>query len=391
LLTVLAFRSSAVFAGPERYLVELVSPLADLDFRLEVLALYRRHPADPPLHPLVARFREGGWPAEQWPDPWPLSVHTVFHLAQRLRSEPYALLHCQDYKTDLIGGLAAHQARVPAVATVHGHLQTTWRLRTYRLIDLVALRLFGRVIAVSEALRQELLAAGLAPDRVVTVHNGLDVARFETGEAGKSVIRDQEIRKPTPRFPDSPIPWFPDPTIAVFGRLDPQKGQRAFLLAARQVHATRPDARFVLVGDGPDRARLEQLSEQLGIANHVHFAGHQADVAGWLQYSDVVVLPSWREGLPYVLLEALALARPVVATAVGGIPEVIGDGAHGRLVAPGNLGELAQAMLWMLDHPAEAAAMGEQGRRRVLAEFTAGCMARQTANVYRTALTQARG
>jgi glycosyltransferase involved in cell wall biosynthesis len=379
LLTVLAFRSSTVFAGPERYLMELVGPLADLGFQLELLALYRRRPADPPIHPLVVLFRERGRSAEQWPDPLPLSVGTVFRLAQRLNSGPYTLLHCQDYKTDFIGGLAARLARVPAVATVHLHPQTTWRLRTYRLIDLVALRLFDQVIAVSEAIRQELLAAGLAPDRVVAIHNGLDVAQFEAGVAKTEGGRRRQDKDAE------------GPTIAIFGRLDPQKGQRDFLIAARQVHAVRPDAHFVLVGDGPNRARLEQLSEQIGIASHVHFAGHQADVFEWLQRTDVVVLSSRREGLPYVLLEALALARPVVATAVGGIPEVISDGTHGRLLPPGNPGELAQAIVWMLEHPAEATAMGERGRQRVLADFSAGRMARQTATVYRTALAQAHG
>jgi len=370
---VLYFRSSAVFAGPERYLVELGRALPEFGFEVELLALYRRSSESPAVHPLVARARAAGLPAEQWPDPGPLSIQTVFQLADWLRRGRYALLHSQDYKTDVIGVLAARFARVPCVATVHLHPQTTWRLRFYRQLDLVALRLCHQVITVSEAIRQELLAAGLAPDRVVTIHNGLDVAEFEASgqEVGGNDSRGNDVGQPT---------------VAVFGRLDPQKRQSDFLLAARQVHATRPDVRFMLVGDGPDRASLEQLAQQLGIADCVRFAGHQTNVAALLQRTSVVVLSSVREGLPYVLLEALALARPVVATAVGGVPEVITHGETGLLVPPCNPSALAEGILWVLNNPAEAIRLGERGQERVLREFSATEMAHCTANVYRQVL-----
>jgi glycosyltransferase involved in cell wall biosynthesis len=368
---VLCFRSSATFAGPERYLLELGRTLPQFGFELALLALYRRSPISLEVHPLVARARDIGLPAEQWLDSGPLSIQAVFQLVNRLRTGRYALLHCQDYKTDLIGGLAVQLARVPRVATVHLHPQTTWRLRAYRLLDLVVLRLFDRVIAVSGALRQELLAAGLPAGRVVTVQNGLDVVGF--AESPGSLDEPRRTQEE-------------GPVVATFGRLDPQKGQRDFLLAAQQVSEARPDTRFQMIGDGPSRAELEQLVTTLGLDRAVKFAGHQSAVATWLEQSDVVVLASLREGLPYVLLEALALARPVVATAVGGVPEVMTEGDTGLLVPPHNSERLAQAILWMLNHPAEAAEMGQRGRERVLREFSIERMARETAAVYREAL-----
>jgi len=373
---ILYARSSATFAGPERYLLELATALPEFGFSSEFLALYRRNPEGPEVHPLVAHAYRIGLTAAQWPDSGPISVRAVFQLARLLRLGEYIILHCQDYKTDLIGILAARLVRMPAVATVHLHTQTTWRLRLYRLLDLIALRLFDRVIAVSEAIRQEFLAAGFSPDRVVTVHNGLDVTQFESSlESARGSWRKQNEDTR-------------EPTIAVFGRLDPQKRQHDFLLAAKQVHAARPEARFLLVGDGPDRSVLWQFAEQLGLAHHVHFAGHQTNIAQWLQSTDVVVLSSVREGLPYVLLEALALARPVVATAVGGIPEVITHGETGLLVPPRNPAALADAILKLLNHPTEAARLGQQGRERVLRDFSATEMARRTAEVYRRVLAE---
>lgn len=369
--SVLCFRSSATFAGPEHYLLQLGRTFREFGFAMEFLALYRRSLESPAVHPLVARARAIGLPAEQWLDLGPFSVRTVFQLANLLRSGRYALLHCQDYKTDLIGGLAAHLARVPCVATAHLHPQTTWRLRVYRLLDLVILRLFDRVIVVSEAIRQELLAAGLPAERVVTVRLGLDVAWFEENRGTLEELKEDRR--------DGPI-------VAIIGRLDPQKRQDDFLRAARKVRDERPEARFHLIGDGPSRVELERLAATLGLGNSVMFAGHQSAVAAWVEQSDVIVLASLREGLPSVLLEALALARPVVATSVGGVPEVVTHGETGLLVPPRDPEQLAGAILWMLDHPAEAAEMGRRGRERVLREFSIERMARETSAVYREVL-----
>jgi len=285
------------------------------------------------------------------------------------------LVHTHGYKTDLLVGITAGLAGLPRIATVHLHTRATCALRVYRYLDLMVLRTFPRVIAVSEAIRRELLTAGLSPDRVVTIHNGIDVHQVEA-----TVIEDRTTWL---------CRWQLDPhapVVTTIGRLTLQKGQDVLLQAARQLLNEWPTIQFAILGDGPMRETLEQQACQLGIRAQVHFLGYQAEVATWIAASDTVVLPSRDEGLPYVLLEALALARPIVATHVGGIPEVIEDGQHGILVPPEAPRSLAQAILQLLQHPAQAQTLGQAGRCHVQANFPVTAMVEKTVQVYRNVL-----
>jgi glycosyltransferase involved in cell wall biosynthesis len=156
------------------------------------------------------------------------------------------------------------------------------------------------------------------------------------------------------------------------------------LRAARIIKDHKKSAKFVIAGDGPLRGQLETLAQQCGLAHEVVFLGHRSDGNNILGLMDLFVLPSLSEGIPLVLLEALALARPVVATAVGGIPEVIEHGISGLLAAAGSENELAQLCLVLVDDPVLAQRLGHGGRKRVEAAFSAGAMAENVANVYRT-------
>ena len=143
-----------------------------------------------------------------------------------------------------------------------------------------------------------------------------------------------------------------------------------------------------VIGGGPGREGLESLAALLGIDGAVSFLGHRRDVAAWMAISDVIVMASVREGLPYVLLEALALAKPVVATHVGGVPELIQDRETGLLVPPKHPERLAEAILYVLSHREESARLGERGREWVWQEFSPKTMAHKTAEVYREVLAR---
>jgi len=370
-------RSSAHFVGLERLLLQLVVPLRREGFDIELMVLYRRGDSMSSLHPLVVEARRRGVKAEQLDGGPRFPLRGVLYVANKLRKEGFSVLHTHDYKTDLLGLLAAGLARIPCVATVHGYVFVSRRLRIYRMLDLLVLRFFSRVITVSEELRQQLLTAGLRGERVITVHNAIDpVAFISQGTQSISWLRQQlGIGR------DQPL-------IATVGRLIPGKGHRYFLAAAKQVLQARPEARFLVVGEGPLRGKLEALSAALGIQHAVSFLGFRQDVAALMEASDLIVLPSLEEGQPVVLLEALALAKPVVATAVGGVSEVVRHKETGLLVPPRDSDELARAMLYLLDHPDEGARMGQKGQEVVARDFTVEAMAEKTAAVYRQILAR---
>ena len=172
--------------------------------------------------------------------------------------------------------------------------------------------------------------------------------------------------------------------IGTVGRLVPVKGHAVLLEALRILRRSHPNATLLFVGDGPLRGHLEAETKRLGLDQSVIFSGHQAQSYDFINMMDIFVLPSLHEGIPMVLLEAFALKRPVIASRVGGIPEVVSHGHSGILVSPANAEELASGIGDMIENPAKAAAFGEAGRSQVECEFSASMMANRTAAMYRS-------
>jgi glycosyltransferase involved in cell wall biosynthesis len=170
--------------------------------------------------------------------------------------------------------------------------------------------------------------------------------------------------------------------VAVIGRLEPQKGHRVLFDALPRVRAEIADLRVVVVGEGTLRPALERQVTRLGLETCVEFVGYQADIGPWLGAADVTVLPSFYEGLPLVAIESLAAGRPMVASAVDGVPEVVVDGETGLTVPPGEPGLLADALIRMLADQGLRERLGETGRRLVRERFTKERQLRSTAQLY---------
>jgi glycosyltransferase involved in cell wall biosynthesis len=263
-----------------------------------------------------------------------------------------------------------HGARV--VETYHG--REGWRrgiIGGRFFADRLVSRFVDRVIAVSEAARAFLISGkGYDARKIVVVPNGRDLSVFRPGVGGQSVRKELGIDRATP-------------LVGVVGRLEAQKGHVYLLDAWPSVLAEFPDARLLLVGDGSLRSALEQRAKVLGIASSVVFAGFRRDVPQVLDAVDVVALPSLYEGLPLTAIEASAMAKPVVATAVDGTPEVVREGRTGRLVAPREPAPLSHALRVLLRDPVAAQAMGAAGRDFVLHRFDLDRQVQATARVYR--------
>jgi glycosyltransferase involved in cell wall biosynthesis len=263
-----------------------------------------------------------------------------------------------------------HGARV--VETYHG--REGWRgslLRGGFLPDRLVARFVDRVIAVSEAARAFLISGkGYPAQKIVVVPNGRDLSMFRPGVGREALRKELGLDRSVP-------------IVGVVGRLEPQKGHAYLLEAWPSIVGEFPDARLLVVGDGSLRARLEARAGELGVAASVIFTGFRADVPRVLDAVDVVALPSLYEGMPLTAIEASAMGRPVVATAVDGTPEVVREARTGRLVPPADAGALSRAIRGLLRDPLGAQRLGRAGRDFVADRFDLDRQVASTARVYR--------
>jgi glycosyltransferase involved in cell wall biosynthesis/protein-tyrosine-phosphatase len=314
--------------------------------------------------PLARELRRLGVPVSVVDEGRNNSVRIVAALTRLLRSQPVDIVHTHRYKDTVLGGLAARLAGVPGlVRTVHGQTEPMrgWaraKFRVYEGLDRLALASFAdRIIAVSERMAAGLQASGYEVGTVVHIQNGVDLRKIRLTRPRDQVRRELGVQAGAP-------------LIGTVGRLSPVKGQAGFLRAARRILEEEREARFLLVGDGPLREELVAAARRLGLEGACLFTGARSDVYDLVAAMDVFVLPSLDEGLPMALLEAMALGRPVVATAVGGVPEVVAHQATGLLVAARDERGMAEACLELARDPVRAQAFGARAWRRVQETFS---------------------
>jgi glycosyltransferase involved in cell wall biosynthesis len=294
------------------------------------------------------------------------------------------IVDTQTAKAGTLGRLAARLARVPVVVhTYHGHVLSGYfsaaRTRVFVGIERALARWTDCLLTVSESVRAELLARGVGtPERMRVVPLGLDLDRFLGCETERGALR-AELGVATAV-----------PLVGIVARLVPIKAHEVFLQAAAQLARMIPAIRFVVVGDGERRPALEALAAELGLGGRTHFLGWRRDLERIYADLDLVVLTSRNEGLPVSLIEALAAACPVVATRVGGVPDLIEEGITGILVPSGDASALAAAAAPLLGDPERRRAMGRAGRKRVVPAFGAARLLRDVDHLYTELLQAAR-
>jgi glycosyltransferase involved in cell wall biosynthesis len=282
----------------------------------------------------------------------------VCEVAAHLRRLRADVLCCNGYKPNLVGLLAARRVDVPLLAVSHGWTAATWKVRLNEALDRLVLRWMDWVVCVSEGQAARVRRAGVAAEHVAVIRNAVPPDAFVAPEpAWRNRLRE----------------FFPRPprrVVGAAGRLSPEKGFAVLVDAASVVTRADPDVGFILFGDGPLREALGRRIAERGLQDRFILAGFRTDLQQFLPVLDLAVLSSFTEGLPVVLLEALAAGVPAVCTAVGGTPEVIDDGIHGYLVPPGDAQALARRILDCLRDDAARRAMGARGRQRVREQFT---------------------
>lgn len=350
-MNIVHLTASTFYGGPERQMLGLARAMPD---DRSIFLSFRE--GDRCREFLGACKREGhaGYALQRDTPRFRACITEVADYLTRLHAD---VLLCHGYKADILGRWAARRVGIPVLAVSRGWTGESFKVRIYESIDRWMLRYMDRVIAVSEAQAERVRKAGVPRDKVCTIANAVDVERFATPEPIYRQKLERYFRQPRTRI------------IGAAGRLSPEKGFDVLIAAAERVLRAGDDVGFVIFGDGPCKVALQQQIARLGITGAVILAGHRGDLDKFMPHLDLLALPSYTEGMPNVVLEAFASGVPVVATSVGGVPEVVEHGVSGFLCPSGDADALADRLDEALSIE-DLGDLGLAGRERVLQDYS---------------------
>ena len=295
----------------------------------------------------------------------------VVRLIQAMHRDPPQIVHTHLFKSDIHGRFAARAAGAPVVfSTLHNNDIWARRPPLGSLYGFTA-RFTDCLIAVSDQVKQyHLRYTGVPAGKVVTIENGIDPGLFSPERQDGAAVRAH-----LGISPDAPL-------FGAIGRLVVQKNHAMLIRAAAEIVRSLPNARFLVVGDGPLRSELEDQVRKAGLIPAMLFPGLRSDIPAVLSALDVLVFTSKWEGLPRALLEGMATGKPVVATAVDGVTDVMVDGVTGLLTPPDDTEAFVRACLKLIEQPAVRVQMGNAGRSRVLERYSLDTMLDRTISLY---------
>ncbi|HEY6349376.1 MAG TPA: glycosyltransferase family 4 protein [Candidatus Angelobacter sp.] len=299
----------------------------------------------------------------------------VRRIREIIRIQEIDLVHSHGYKSDIYAWLAVRRLQMPLMATSHLWTRQTAAVRFYEFLDGLVLRRFDAVAAVSARIAGQLRQSGVSAEKITVIDNGIDLRPFQSAVP---------VLKSELKAGDRLL-------IGTVGRLTAQKGMEYFLTAARQLLKDFPQMLFAIVGDGPDREKLEQMAKDLNIEKSIHFTGARSDMPAIYASLDIFVLASVAEGMPMALLEAMASGRPVVATAVGAVPQVVVVGRTGMLVRARDAAGLADALANLLRHPELCDRLARNGQTEVRKQFSSQVMTQKYCKLYAQLLDKKNG
>ncbi len=336
-LRVLVVAGNGIVGGMESTITGLAERLPRSAFSLVALSPFEG--------PFTMRLREQGIPVHVSPMGEKLRWHTIQHAASLAREHAVHVIHAHMGPAHVVAGIVGRAAHIPVLATVHSMHLSMLDLEIHRLAS-------THLCVVSEAARAHALAVGAADSRLSVIRNAVDAAEF------------------TPRGPNVQNTVREALVVGFVGRLSTEKNPELFLRTAALVHAQSSSTRFVVIGDGPLRSELYALANALRITDVVTFTGEVRGMPPLYRELDVVLCTSWHEGTPLAILEAMASGLPVVATDVGGNPELVLSGVTGWLTPPGDEVAMAESTLSLLADPVLRHRVGAAARERVVRSFS---------------------
>ncbi len=353
--------------GPEKTILR--SPRGLQPYGYRGVCVYLHPPGDAGFLELRQKAALLDAPLVGIPDrgPWDFRVLGAgYRVCRRLRP---AIWQGHDYKTNFLGLLVSRVWPVRLVSMVHGWTVEGRRIRLYYRLDRLWLRFYERVICVSEDLRAECIRWGVRPERSVVIENAVDLSEYQRR------LPPEEAKRRLGLEPSALV-------VGNVGRLSPEKGLAKLIEAIAQLHQEAVPVELLLVGDGPQRQQLHHLANQRGITDRVHLVGYQTDPRPWYEAMDLFVSNSIREGLPNVLLEAMALEVPVLATRIAGVTRLIEPEQNGLLIEPGDQAGLTAAMRRMLADPELRGRLALAGRKTVETRYSFQARMAKVAAVY---------
>lgn len=341
--------------GPEKTILN--SPRFLVPFGYDVLCAYMYPPGDRGFEELRQKAEALGAPLLGIEDRGPWDLRSAKQLLRLCRQHRVTIWHAHDYKSDVLGLLLRRFWPMKLLTTLHGFGVQGGKAPLYNRIDRFCLRWFDRVICVSEDLREICIRSGVKPSRCLTIPNAIDAeqyARREPVQAAKQRLGFAWHRL----------------LVGAVGRLSDEKNFAGLISVFAALVRQGIDAELVIIGEGPQRPKLEALRAAEGMQQRVRLPGYCSNVIDYYQAMDVFALSSIREGLPNVLLEAMALEVPVVATRVAGVPTLVEHEYNGLLVKPGDLRSLGAALNRLLRDAELRSSLAAAGRRTILDRFT---------------------
>jgi len=245
------------------------------------------------------------------------------------------VIHGHDYKSDILGWIVSFFTRVKLVATAHGWVSASLRERFFNYLDINILRRFNKIIAINDPIAERLLRFGVKQKKIELIHNAIALEDYVRDPAMGNIREEFKIPSDTP-------------VVGFVGRLIKEKDLAVLFMAAKMLQADYPELRVIIAGDGPLKAKYETYCKRMGIAGSVIFIGHRYDIQKVYRSMDIFVLTSRWEGIPNVILEAMAIGVPVISTNVGGVSEIITHNLDGLLIEPGDVNALCYSIKKLL-------------------------------------------
>jgi glycosyltransferase involved in cell wall biosynthesis len=373
-INVLHLRDTHEIGGPGKTILETCRFIDSSRFALQLAVFLTRHETGE--SPFVAAAKAQGIPVHFLRGYNQYDPTVIARLIALCKAQSIDILHAHEPKSDGITYVTGKLHRVRTMTTLHGWISGSTRRRMLISLDKRLVSRFDRVIVVSSLIRDQMLAAGARPETLRLLHNAIVLERYRrTGRSGAlaALLGTQPA----------------GPVLGSIGRISPEKGHldlvEALALVAQRGHRVSA----VFIGDGPSKAAVIERVRALGLEQQVYLPGYLADPQRFLEDLDLMVLPSHTEGLPNAVLEALAMEVPVLATRVGGTPEIVTDGETGRLVPPKAPEAMAEAILEFLADREGWRAMAVRGREVVESEFDFTVRTRRLEAIY-TELMEAR-
>ena len=368
-LRLLAIIEATSITGPAKNLLEFARLGKDAGVDTSI-ATFARGEAD---NLFIRTAREAGIAVEVIPESGPFDPSAMRALADAADRLHPDMIQTHAVKSHFLARLAGLPRRAPWVAFHHGYTWPTRRAQAYNQLDRWSLRAARKVLTVSAPFRDELVSHGVRRERIEIVHNAI---RPDWGSRGSAPAETVALR-------DSLGIPAGRKVVLIVGRLSKEKDHLTLIRALSRLQS-RIDPHLLIVGEGPNRSSIEQEIARLGLAEHVTLTGHQPSAEPYYRIADLAVLSSLSEGSPNALLEAMAAGVPAVATAVGGIPEIVQDGESALLVQPSDLEGMSAAMARLLiDEPSLALQLAERSRTLVRERHTPEGRVRKLIGIYR--------